>query len=233
MNLILGIDLETNGIDPLSCDVAEIGAVLWDTDTNQPVRLMSEIIKGVQMPDDVAALTGITNEVITISGINAVDAWGRLVEMIKMSKVMVAHNGLRFDFPLMKRMLSINHFSPPSDDYIYVDTMFDIPYTNPSSLRLNHLAADHGFLNANAHRAVFDVMTMLTILSKYNVKEIITNAASPVVTIQAVVNYDSRERARARGFRWEPTARVWVKSVRESQLPKEENSEFTIRKITL
>lgn len=231
MNLILGLDLETNSVDALTCDVAEVGAVLWDTDTGTPIQLLSEIISGVNVPPEVAELTGITNDIINLVGQKGEYVWNSLWQMLSHTKVVVAHNGIRFDYPIMKRYLAKYYSVELLNDYVYVDTMIDVPYKNASSMRLNHLAADQGIMNPYAHRAVFDVLTMLELLSRHNIPDIITAANSPVVTVQAMVNYDNREKARSHGFRWDADNRMWIKVMRETQMAKEDTSEFSIRKV--
>ena len=42
---LLGIDLETTGLDPLSSEIIEVGYVVWDTVTLSPVDLGSRLIK--------------------------------------------------------------------------------------------------------------------------------------------------------------------------------------------
>ena len=86
----------------------------------------------------------------------------------------------------------------------WIDTCTDVPYPpSVGSRTLRYLAADHLFINPFPHRAIFDVMTMLTVLSHYNVEEIAVLAKSPVIHVQAKVGYDEREKAKARGYMWE------------------------------
>ena len=42
--LLLGIDLETDGLDPKVNNILEVGAVLYDWDTKTPVQMLSEFI---------------------------------------------------------------------------------------------------------------------------------------------------------------------------------------------
>jgi len=66
--------------------------------------------------------------------------------------------------------------------------------------KLAHLAAEHGFLNPFAHRAVFDVLTMLKILSCYPIENVIISSNQPLMKLVALVAFDGRYKAKARGF---------------------------------
>ncbi len=88
--------------------------------------------------------------------------------------------------------------------------------------KLTYLAADHKIINPFSHRAVFDVMTMLMVLSEYDPGEVLRYSASPSITIQAKVSYEDRAKASSRGYRWEAETKRWVKTIKQFQLDKEQ-----------
>ncbi len=53
-----------------------------------------------------------------------------------------------------------------------------------------------------SHRALFDVLTMLNILSKYNIDEIIKCAQSPLLRVTAHLDFDNKDLAIKSGFHW-------------------------------
>src|SRR5690606_26183035 len=114
---VLGLDLEginenliENGVN-LSVDrVTEIGAVLWDVDRNQPVKILSELIDEpdhLHLDEDTAELTGIDDAML--------EQWGakgneiklileKLIAMIDKAQAIVAHNGGNYDRPMIEAM---------------------------------------------------------------------------------------------------------------------------------
>jgi hypothetical protein len=99
--------------------------------------------------------------------------------------------------------------------------MADIDYPpHIGSRRLSYIAADHGFVNPFSHRALFDVMTMLNVLSAYELPKVIENALCPKIEIMAHVLYENREKAKKLGYRWEN--RLWSKVIRENRFNYEE-----------
>lgn len=63
--ILLGIDLETTGLDITTCGVIEVGAVLWDTGANQILRSYSTLVRTEQaIPSEVTKLAGISQEMV-------------------------------------------------------------------------------------------------------------------------------------------------------------------------
>ena len=87
--------------------------------------------------------------------------------------------------------------------------------------KLTHLAAEHGFLNPFPHRAVSDVLTMLKVLSHYDIAPVLESARQPSFTVKACVSYDDREKAKARGYRWDAARKIWTKIVKGHRLNDE------------
>jgi DNA polymerase-3 subunit epsilon len=106
-----------------------------------------------------------------------------------------------------------------------VDTSCDVNFSASIKTRkLGHLAAEHGFLNPFAHRALFDVLTMLRVLSFYDHKDVIKLAGEKDYVVQALVEKPwldsgkSTSEAKENGFRWNGERKLWLKRVKESQL---------------
>ena len=84
---------------------------------------------------------------------------------------------------------------------------------------LNYLAADHGFINPFAHRAIFDVLTMFKVLENYDLNKIVENSKEEKVNLIAQVSYSERNKAKALGYKWIDGS--WKKTVRNSQIEVE------------
>lgn len=211
--LLLGLDFETTGLDTKTCDVIEVGAVLWDPTRRVPLAMMSEFVSGPIVPSEITEITGI-HQVDLLLGQPIAAVRSSLLSLVEKANFIVAHNGTNFDRPIFERMIN--------DKVRWIDTSVDVPYPKHMTTRkLSHLAAEHGFANPFSHRAVFDVMTMLRVLSQYDIGPIIELSALPALTVVAEVSYDDREKVKARGYRWDGAKRRWSKIMKQPQLEKE------------
>jgi DNA polymerase-3 subunit epsilon len=109
-------------------------------------------------------------------------------------------------------------------DTPWLDTQYDVDYPrNCAGRSLIYLAGFHGMVNPFPHRAITDVLTMLTILARYEIKQVIANSQRKWLIVQANVSYDERDKAKGKGFRWQSDGsktyeKRWVKRVSEEQL---------------
>lgn len=145
---------------------------------------------------------------------------------MRRAAAVVAHNGSGFDRPMfdaqLARMLEAEALRSQIAALPWIDTCLDVPFPEAITTRkLVHLAAEHGFLNPFAHRAVFDVLTMLRVMAAYPIEPILESAKQPLVTCIAQVSYDDREKAKARGYRWRGQSKLWVKHLKAHRLEEE------------
>ncbi len=230
---LLGLDLETTGLDTANDRITELGYVLWEVETKKPIALRCDYLHSQEYPklsDEIVRLTGITDEILSEFGVLPGAALEELVFFAGEHKVdyIVAHGGENFDRPLLYAELTRHNLAAESFRKIgWIDTKTDIPFEKePESRRLKHLATDHGFLNPFAHRAIFDVLTMLRVLSHHPIDKVIEFQKIPFVTMRAMVDYDHRELAKAQRFSWEKIGekvypRWWVKRIKENLLELE------------
>lgn len=219
--LILGLDLETSGLDYNKDQIIEVGAVLWDTDTQSPKKVFNELIyfENLDLPNEIENITGITPEDLKKYGIPLSDALKTLTELSNQAEYLVGHNAVNFDAEFLNQ--AFLSYQMPKLKKPWIDTMTDLPYSQEIKTRkLSYLAAEHGFINPFAHRALFDVLTTLKLLSKYNFDEIIMIQQSPLVKVLAHVSYDERDKARRIGFRWNPDKRQWFSEVKQALIPR-------------
>ncbi len=216
--IVLGLDLETTGLNPATDRIIEIGAVVWDVEQKKPLKLMSELIQPeIPVPAEITKITGITNEDIEKHAISLSEGMQRLADLMPSCSYFVGHNGREFDRLFLEKAAEecgLKLHLP------WIDTIHDIPYPDFIGTRkLTHLCAEHGFLNPFSHRAVFDVLSMLEVFSKYDFSEVEKFQQSPEMKLIAKVSYDDRDKAKKAGFRWDPQGKAWYKKVKECQLP--------------
>lgn len=227
--LILGFDAESTGLSVKEDRITEIGAILWDTVTQEPVEIYSTFVKAEkEIPDEVIELNGITKDRLDRHGVPLHFAMFALEYYFNKSKFIIAHNGSLFDRPLFYEEL--NRCSQHVDNIEsfnkhWIDTSTDIPYPSHITTRkLSYLASEHGFVNPFPHRAFSDVLTMLTILSNYNFDEVVALSLQSSYEVVAQVSFHDREKAKSKGFRWSSERKLWIKVVKESFLAEETKS---------
>jgi DNA polymerase-3 subunit epsilon len=234
---ILGIDVETTGLDTGKDRVIEIGAVVYDTEHKLPLELFSSfVIPGdpaeFKLPPEITELTGIQQDWVVAYGKSFEQAATYLEKLLIQRHdvdYVMAHNGENFDRPIILAELARANLMDHSLTRLpWIDSRTDLPHKRePESRRLKHLALDHGFINPFEHRAVFDVLTMLRVAGHYDWDEIVELSNVPWVTVRALVNYDDREKAKRLRYSWEKIGtrtypKLWVKKIRANQLEREQ-----------
>lgn len=236
--LVLGIDLEGmnkdlvfQGVDIKTDRVIEVGAVLWDWNLSQPVKILSELI------DEVDHLP-ISEEVEMITGINdaTLETWGAkgtaihkilrdLLILMEKADYLMAHNGHGYDIPMLRAMF--NRYDLEMPEKTWIDTMVDIEFprkiTGRSMALLEH---SHSFINPFPHRAITDVLSMLKIASQYDLKRMSKLAESSRVTLVASLKApnwkdpsavqefnDIKNKVAKARFKWNPSKKEWTKEV--------------------
>lgn len=230
---ILGIDFETTGLDTSKDRITEMGFALWDVPTKRPLVTVGVFLHDESYPpqsQEILGLTGISNEMLREFGTAPAANFSVLEGFCTKHKIeyIVAHNGENFDRPFLYAELSrVAVAAPVLRALPWIDTRTDIPFAKePDSRKLNHLALDLGFINPFAHRAVFDVLTMLRILSNYAIEDVLAYQRIPFVVLRALVSYENREQAKKQRFAWEKIGektwpKCWVKKVKLNLLQAE------------
>lgn len=228
---LIGVDVETTGLDPEIDEITEIGWAVYDTDNwRKPLAIQSHLLNTEQdIRPEITELTGITNELMKEAAIPASSVLNLLASQVESfgCTYFVAHNA-KFDQAFIEKAFAT--YSVPNKKIPWIDTKKDIPFKRDYPSRsLITLAAEHGFLNPFPHAALFDVVTMMKILSQYKIEEVLTYKNEPVIFIKAMVDYENRDKAKRRGFYWQECEgrselRSWIKQIKVSQLDKEKES---------
>jgi DNA polymerase III subunit epsilon len=219
--ILLGLDVETSGLDPVNDRIIEIGAVTFDWETKMPMQILSELVDPTmedsewKLPEEITGITGITFNALGKYGAFERDVIVRLESMIQFADYYVAHNGNAFDRLFMEA--AYGRHSMTMLDRPWLDTIVDIKFPESIKTRnLHHLGADHMVLNPFRHRAAFDVLTMFKVMEQYDLDAIIARSKEPMVYLQAVVSFDEKEKAKERGYRWYAPTKLWWKGLKFS-----------------
>lgn len=228
MKYVLGFDFETTGLDPKVDRVIEVGAVLWDWERRQPMAIVSRLCwhedNGLEpeIPPFISKLTGITGRDLKDFSISTERAISEMFLNCPSDAIVMAHNA-PFDLGFLQaecdRIPAKNKFASMP----VIDSRTDLPLDNDlhKSKALVHLAATHGFVNPFAHRAIFDVLTMLKVASNYPLAQIIERSKSPTVEVTAHVSFEQKDLAKQAGFQWNPSDKSWRLKIKECDLRPE------------
>jgi DNA polymerase-3 subunit epsilon len=207
--LICGVDYETTGLSAIDDRITEIGACLYDWDTGTPLKLMSTLVNPERpIPEEIVKLTGITDELVDLYGKSEKVAFAELHDLMSYSDYAMAFNGSRFDY--LFYLAACKRLEVEPSGIFWLDASSDVKYPEAIKTRnLRHLASEHNFLNPFAHRAIFDVLTMFKVAGNYRLDDIIARAQEPTLCVQALVSFDEKELAKARGYRWYAPSKIW------------------------
>jgi DNA polymerase-3 subunit epsilon len=205
--LICGLDFESSGLKIETIGVTEVGIIIWDTVTRSPIRSFSTIVDpGPDVIWEPGALevNNLTPEICRDLGMPDEEAARRSLRWYGSSDVACAHNGNKFDRPLLEKWAKKYNLDwQPSK--VWIDTKTDLELPIGNSKRLIYMAADRGFCNPFPHRAIFDVMTMLKVLDHYDIDKVMEMAKSPNLTVKALITFDQNQAVKNRGYHpnWE------------------------------
>lgn len=201
--------------------------------TKRPLVLIDTFLKDETyplVPEIITKITGITQSTLDEFGCSPKETLEVLEAFCAKHKpdYLVAHSGANFDLPFLYAELTRNKVDAPCLRSLpLIDTKTDIPFADePDSRKLKHLALDIGMINLFPHRAVTDVLTMLLVLSHYDIHQVISYQKIPFVLLRAKVSFDQKDLAKARRFAWERLGekvvpKCWIKLVKENVVQHE------------
>lgn len=225
---ILSVDFEsswTSPVNPAVCRITEIGAVLYDTELKRPLRLYSDFIYEVDhptSPKELVDLTGITDDMRKEHGVSLMQGFANLNLLISHADYIIAHNGNDFDKPLL--YAEAERFGWKVISKPWLDSKTDIEYPpHIKTSKLTYLCSELGFVNPFSHRALFDALSVIKIMSMFDINKIVEQSKLPTVKVIAQVSFDKKHLARERGYYWDGENKYWWKSMKEPAAMKEQN----------
>lgn len=212
----LYVDVETTGIDSSRDKIIELAMVLFGYDahgriTGVEARFDELEDPGRPIPPEITALTGISDDDVRGRKIDD-DAATRLIER---ANLVIAHNA-RFDRAFLERRLRVFeglHWACSADDVAWRDEGLE-------SRKLEYLAYRFGFFY-DGHRAVTDCLAGIHLLSRPLPRSgmpamaaLRESARRQDVLFRAVgAPFETKDRLKARGYRWRPEQKCWWKCV--------------------
>ncbi|TVR94950.1 MAG: 3'-5' exonuclease [Trueperaceae bacterium] len=219
------LDLETTGLDHRADRVIELGLVrfAYDLDNGTVLGMLDDYSgledPGRPLPPEITRLTGIDDAMLAGQRIDD----GRVQALLEGASVVIAHNA-RFDRPFAEARL------PAFADVHWACSLRDVAWRDEGfeSSGLQALVmASGGFFEG--HRAVEDCYAGVYLLARplprsgeRALAALRRNALRRDVRVWAVGSpFDTKDLLKARGYRWNPDARVWWCDVPEDALDEE------------
>lgn len=222
---VLVLDTETTGLDASRDSIIELAMLRVQVDlaTGMPVgevQVYDELEDpGRPIPPEVVAITGIRDE--DVQGHRLDEA--RIHALLQGVDLVIAHNA-GFDRPFVEKRV------PQFEALAWACSFADIDWKaqGRASAKLESLAWDQGFFY-DAHRAETDCHALLCILaatlpadSETGLARLISASRKPSLRLSAVyAPFESKDKLKARGYRWDAEKRVWLTRLAQDQLDAE------------
>lgn len=212
------IDLETTGIDAENDKIIEIGIVEFVVSDEHSCPAITNMYGEVEDPkiplsDEIKSITGLDDYMLQGRSID----WKRVRELIDSSAIVIAHN-VDFDRGFLLKRPELAGIDPH-----WACSMKHIDWGKHGfkTRALNYLAADHGFVNAFAHRALFDCATTFRLITPYFGELVSKSYMKEFRVFATAAPFEAKDKLKSRSYRWDAAKRVWYKSVMEDTIEDE------------
>jgi DNA polymerase III subunit epsilon len=234
---VLILDTETTGIEPCQGGLIEIGAIFYNVPTKSIIQQFSTLLHAEENPAFEINRISTDSLKATICEIE-VSCLGLLLDMIKFSDLIIAHNA-DFDKNWLKTLECLKSlkgdFIPDYKKWLCTRNDFTWPILKATPLNLIHIAVALGVPIVSAHRALTDCQLIASCFNKIDdLEERLIEAQKERHIYIAQVSFQEKKLAKAEGFIWnELYKNYWAKKMTDSQASAmRENSKFKIAKVT-
>jgi DNA polymerase-3 subunit epsilon len=203
------VDVETTGLNPDEDSIIEIGFLEFRYGNASSPKI-SAMYSGLEDPGrplsaEITRLTGLNDEILKDQRID----WPLVEKYWSRASVVIAHNA-EFDRGFLRATPTLKD---KPKHWACSIRHIDWRAKNFSSMKLQYLAADHGFTNPFAHRALFDCATTFRLVEPH-VKELVEASYEAEFEVFAVGSpFETKDILKSSGYRWDAERRVWRKRV--------------------
>lgn len=207
MKFVLILDTETTGVDPKTDRAIEVAAVQYSLEHACVMESYASLICAEENPAE--AINHIPGKALPFA-MDDGDVWRRVRDMASRCDAIVAHNAA-FD----------RRFVPESlrDCVPWICTLsgFDWPRAGDDR-KLISIALAHGLGVVDPHRALADCYLIARLLTRCaelgtDIGAMLERGLRPQATFQALVSFENKDLAKAKGFQWDPKGRRWVREM--------------------
>lgn len=207
MDIICIVDTETQGIDHKKDQAIEVAAVKYSIAHACVIESFSCLLEAESNAAE--AINHIPAGVLKF-GYPANHAWKRLEDIAAGSDAILAHNAA-FD----------RRFIPETvlSSIPWICTLNGVVWPKPGDARnLIAIALAHGLGVVDPHRALADCMLLARLLTRsaelgVDVSAMLQRGLRPTAHYQALVSFEKRDLAKAKGFQWDASSRRWCRTM--------------------
>jgi DNA polymerase-3 subunit epsilon len=230
--IVVGLDLETTGLDRGKDRPIEVGVSLWTTKFNRSLDTRNLLVQsdGVKVTEEIEGHTGINQGMVDNFGYTPEEAYDEAMYFVDRAEAIVAFNGRRFDIPMMQNWAK--RLGKQFPEKLLIDPFTDLGMPGQELITM---CAKMG-IYYNAHEAGADVAAMLQLMSKFPFEEVLQKARSPLLVVRSLQRRNENDKVKKHKFRWNPERKIWWKAVKEIDLRKlseQVNGEFGMEVLDL
>ena len=213
INLLI-LDTETTGLEPVSAQCIEVGAVLFHVPSRSVLSQVSFLLPAAANPAE--HVNGIAAEVTRLS-----QPWQaglqHFLALLAGADAVLAHNAA-FD----AKWFGLGPL--PAIDKPWICSMDDIEWPPERHLRtapsVRDLALAYGVPVWAAHRALTDCIYLVQVFERCgDLEALLAAALQPRLLYRANLPYAERHRAKEAGFRWNhPVAGAWSRRLSQQEV---------------
>ena len=219
---VLILDTETTGLDWRAENIIELAmlSVAVDMQTGQPVGVV-EVYEdfedpGRPIPAEIVKLTGITPQDVKGQKLNE----AQIIDMVQRADLIVAHNA-GFDRPFVENRLEVFEHKAWACSFAGINWKAQ----GLGSAKLEFLCSELGWFY-DAHRAQVDCHALLRVLSaplkaqpddmpSTGLQQLFKSAEQARTVVKAFGSpFETKDKLKARGYRWDAEAKVWSTAVK-------------------
>jgi len=222
---VLILDTETTGLDWRAESIIELAMLAVDVDlqTGLPVGEV-EVYEdfedpGRPIPPEIVKLTGITEKDVKGQSLNE----AKIKDMVSRADLIVAHNA-GFDRPFVENRLDVFEHKAWACSFQGINWKAQ----GLGSAKLEFLCSEFGWFY-DAHRAQVDCHALLRVLSSPLQSDKSEGSSTGLLQLfkasenaRTVVKafgspFETKDKLKARGYRWDAEARVWYTAVKSAE----------------
>jgi DNA polymerase-3 subunit epsilon len=222
---VLVLDTETTGLDWRAESIIELAMLAVDVDlqTGKPVGEV-EVYEdfedpGRPIPPEIVKLTGITSQDVKGQKLNE----AKIKDMVERADLIVAHNA-GFDRPFVENRLEVFEHKAWACSFQGINWKAQ----GMGSAKLEFLCSELGWFY-DAHRAQVDCHALLRVLSSplqsdnsevssTGLQQLFKAAENARTVVKAFGSpFETKDKLKARGYRWDAEARVWFTAVKSAE----------------
>jgi DNA polymerase-3 subunit epsilon len=209
---VIVLDTETTGLDSKTESIIELAmlSVLVDSASGLPVGPVTVYESfedpGKPIPIQITEITGIDDSMV--KGLRIDDA--AVTALVQQADLVVAHNA-GFDRPFVEARLPVFATKPWNCSFMGIDWKKE----GSGSAKLEFLASERGWFY-DAHRAQVDCHALLQVLSspladgQTGLARLLAGSGQTRYKLRATgAPFESKDKLKARGYRWDGEGRVW------------------------